>query len=261
MIFTSDNGGHMPVTNRDILRGYKGTLDEGGVRVPWIVRWPGRVEPGVEHSPVHHVDLLPTLLALAGAEPRGDAALDGIDLTGLFADRIAPAPRPLFWHFPCYLQGKSDRFEHFRTTPGGVLRAGRWKLVEFLPSGLRDVATTRALRPRDPIRWSARTSPRTTLNGPPPCTPTSSAGERRSTRRCPRSLSPPSSPPWRAPGTAPEQEPPGRPEGPAPYTETWYPSSLTGYCGPPGPPMVPDQGSGWASLGAMSAWLTRPAQW
>ena len=135
VIFTSDNGGHMPVTNRDILRGYKGTLDEGGVRVPWIVRWPGRIEPGVEHSPVHHVDLLPTLLALAGAEPRGDAALDGIDLTGLFADRIAPAPRPLFWHFPCYLQGKSDRFEHFRTTPGGVLRAGRWKLVEFFHPG------------------------------------------------------------------------------------------------------------------------------
>ncbi len=135
VIFTSDNGGHMPVTNQDILRGYKGTLDEGGIRVPWIVRWPGHIHPGVDHAPVHHVDLLPTLLTLAGAEQRGSAELDGVDLTGLLTSRIAPGPRPLFWHFPCYLQGKSDRFEHFRTTPGGALRAGRWKLVEFFHPG------------------------------------------------------------------------------------------------------------------------------
>jgi len=135
VVFTSDNGGHMPVTNQEILRGYKGTLDEGGVRVPWIVSWPGRVEPGVSDVPVHHVDLLPTLLSLAGATPQRKAPLDGVDLSALLTTGAAPPARPLFWHFPCYLQGKSDRFQHFRTTPGGVLRAGRWKLVEFFHPG------------------------------------------------------------------------------------------------------------------------------
>jgi arylsulfatase A-like enzyme len=135
VVFTSDNGGHMPVTNQEILRGYKGTLDEGGVRVPWIVRWPGRVKPGVSDVPVHHVDLLPTLLSIAGSAPKSPAALDGVDLSALLTTGAAPPERPLFWHFPCYLQGKSDRFEHFRTTPGGVLRDGRWKLVEFFHPG------------------------------------------------------------------------------------------------------------------------------
>ncbi len=138
VIFTSDNGGHMPVTNRDILRGYKGTLDEGGIRVPWIVRWPGHVAPGVAHAPVHHVDLLPTLVALAGAEPRADVTLDGVDLTDLLTEQTEPATRPLFWHFPCYLQGKSDRFAHFRTTPGSILRSENWKLIEFFHPGSVD---------------------------------------------------------------------------------------------------------------------------
>lgn len=135
VVFTSDNGGHMPVTNQEILRGYKGTLDEGGVRVPWVVRWPGRIDPGVHSAPVHHVDLLPTLMALAGAEAEPGTVLDGVDLTPLLTARTAPALRPLFWHFPCYLQGKSDRFERFRTTPAGSLRSGRWKLIEFFHPG------------------------------------------------------------------------------------------------------------------------------
>lgn len=135
VVFTSDNGGHMPVTNQEILRGYKGTLDEGGVRVPWIVRWPGRIEPGVSETPVHHVDLLPTLLTLANVEPDEGLVLDGVDLTGLLTGGTGPGARPLFWHFPCYLQGKSDRFEHFRTTPGGSLRAGPWKLIEYFHPG------------------------------------------------------------------------------------------------------------------------------
>ena len=135
VVFTSDNGGHMPVTNQEILRGYKGTLDEGGVRVPWIVRWPGRVEPRVSDVPVHHVDLLPTLLSLADTTPREGTTLDGMDLSALLTGGAALPDRPLFWHFPCYLQGKSDRFQHFRTTPGGALRAGRWKLVEFFHPG------------------------------------------------------------------------------------------------------------------------------
>ena len=134
VVFTSDNGGYGPVTNRDILRGCKGTLDEGGIRVPLLVRWPNRFDHRVDATPVHHVDLFPTFGALAGAEPSEESApVDGVDLTPLLLDAAAgPIERPfLAWHFPAYLEGKSDRFERFRTTPGSVIRAGNWKLIEF----------------------------------------------------------------------------------------------------------------------------------
>ncbi|MEM6567867.1 MAG: sulfatase-like hydrolase/transferase, partial [Planctomycetota bacterium] len=139
VVFTSDNGGYGPKTNLEVLRGYKGTLDEGGVRVPWIVRWPGRIEPRVDAAQVHHVDLFPTIAALAGAElPRG-RAVDGVDLTPLLLEGRAPEPRPLRWHFPAYLEGKSDRFPRFRTEPGGSLLEGDWKVVEyFRPEGQGD---------------------------------------------------------------------------------------------------------------------------
>ncbi len=142
VLFTSDNGGHGPVTNLGPLRGYKGTLDEGGIRVPWIVRWPGRIAPGVSDSPVHHVDVAPTLESLAKVEPavaREGAApppeLDGVDLTGLWFRGEAPAPRPLLWHFPVYLEGKSDRFPQWRTTPGCAIQVGSLKLIEFFGAG------------------------------------------------------------------------------------------------------------------------------
>lgn len=137
VIFTSDNGGYGPVTNRQALRGCKGTLDEGGVRVPLFVRWPERIAHRIESTPVHHVDLFPTIGALAGAGPR---PVDGLALNDLFVAADAgsvPSPVPsiergyLAWHFPAYLQGKSDRFETFRTTPGGSLRSGDWKVIEY----------------------------------------------------------------------------------------------------------------------------------
>ena len=137
VVFTSDNGGYGPVTNHDVLRGFKGTLDEGGVRVPLFVRWPGKITPGVDAMPVHHVDLLPTFEALAGLEDRDDAIeIDGVDLsTRLLAPVSREAPfierGTLFWHFPAYLQGRSDRFEHFRTKPGSSMRKGDWKLIEY----------------------------------------------------------------------------------------------------------------------------------
>jgi arylsulfatase A-like enzyme len=131
IVFTSDNGGYGPATNQEPLRGFKGTLDEGGVRVPFMVRWPGRVEPRVSTAPIHHVDLFPTLGAIASAPPT-NRPIDGLDLSGHWTDATPLESRSLAWHFPCYLEGKSDRFEHWRTTPGGsILLDGRWKLVEF----------------------------------------------------------------------------------------------------------------------------------
>ncbi len=131
VLFTSDNGGYGPKTNREILRGCKGTLDEGGVRVPWIVRWPGKIAPGVNGSLVHHVDLLPTFASLSGAPVPEGVELDGVNLRTVLLDSVESGRRDLCWHFPCYLQGSSDRFEHFRTEPGGALRSGDLKLIEY----------------------------------------------------------------------------------------------------------------------------------
>ena len=77
---------------------------------------------------MHQIDVFPTLAALAGAE---GPPSDGTDLSGLLLNGEAPATRALYWHFPAYLEGQSDRFDRFRTTPGGAVRVGDWKLVEY----------------------------------------------------------------------------------------------------------------------------------
>jgi arylsulfatase A-like enzyme len=161
---TSDNGGLGSVTNRAPLRGCKGTLDEGGIRVPLLVRWRGHVTPGVCDVPVHHVDLFPTLAALTGAPLPPGVELDGEDLSPLLLRGETLPPRALFWHFPAYLEGKSDRFQHFRTVPGGAVRRADWKLIEYFeprPDGspwieLYDLRTdpreTNDLAPSEPER-------------------------------------------------------------------------------------------------------------
>jgi arylsulfatase A-like enzyme len=101
------------------------------VRVPWIVRWPGRVEPGVTDEPVHHVDLFPTIGAVAGVDLGDGLELDGADLSALLLERAPLARRSLHWHFPCYLEGRSGRFDRIRTVPGGSVVSDGWKLVEF----------------------------------------------------------------------------------------------------------------------------------
>ncbi len=131
VIVTSDNGGLGSVTDRTALRGCKGTLDEGGLRVPLIVRWRGHIAPGVSDVPVHHVDILPTLAALTSAKLPEGIVLDGVDLSPLWLRRVAPQREALFWHFPAYLEGKSDRFPSFRTVPGGAMRKGDWKLIQY----------------------------------------------------------------------------------------------------------------------------------
>ncbi|MFW6303460.1 MAG: sulfatase [Candidatus Sumerlaeota bacterium] len=133
-IFISDNGGHGGVTSNAPLRGAKGMLYEGGIRVPMIVRWPGRVPAGVrDATPTIGVDLYPTLLELAELPMPGDIPLDGVSLAGLFEQKEKLPERSIFWHFPCYLKGgdKSNNDPHFRTRPAGAVRRGDWKLIEF----------------------------------------------------------------------------------------------------------------------------------
>ena len=134
VILSSDNGGVKGITSQAPLRGGKGMLYEGGIRVPMIVRWPGHVRPGSRcDTPVIGVDFLPTFLDLAGLPaPRGPV-LDGVSILPLLEGKKIPE-RPLFWHFPAYLQGRNvegSRDPFFRTRPCGVVRKGRWKLIEY----------------------------------------------------------------------------------------------------------------------------------
>src|SRR5690606_12282681 len=94
IVFCSDNGGARPGTMADngSLRGEKGTLYEGGVRVPALVNWPGKIRSGsVVTEPFHIVDWYPTLLTLAGGKLEQPLPLDGMDVWPMIAGG-APSP-------------------------------------------------------------------------------------------------------------------------------------------------------------------------
>ncbi|MGE0758043.1 MAG: sulfatase [Pirellulaceae bacterium] len=127
VLFTSDNGGlstseGWPTSNLP-LRAGKGWLYEGGIREPFLVRWPEEVAAGrVIGTPVSSPDLFPTLLEVAGAPtPRGETR-DGVSLVPLLRGGELPE-RALFWHYPHYgNQGGA---------PGAAIRRGDWKLIEW----------------------------------------------------------------------------------------------------------------------------------
>lgn len=129
VVFTSDNGGlstseGSPTSNLP-LRGGKGWVYEGGVREPWIVRYPGVTKPGSESStPICSIDLLPTIASAAGVEI--EHPIDGIDirpaLEGGSLDRDA-----LYWHYPHYSNQGG--------IPGGAIRVGKYKLFERYEDG------------------------------------------------------------------------------------------------------------------------------
>jgi arylsulfatase A len=129
---TSDNGGlrfegksPRAVTENAPLRNGKGHLYEGGIRVPLLIRWPGVGKQDIESAvPVTTPDLFATALDIAGAKM--PANVDGVSLAPLLrGGRIAA--RPLFWHYPHYSNQGGD--------PGGAVRDGEWKLIEFYEDG------------------------------------------------------------------------------------------------------------------------------
>ena len=142
VIFSSDNGGVggyaregikklNAITDNAPLRGGKAMLYEGGIRVPYIFRWPGKIAPGsVCDEPVNSVDLYPTLLKLAGAKPPANYILDGTSYLNMLTNRSQSVPlRPaIYWHYPGYAQTGAGSW---LTTPVSVIRDGDWKLLEF----------------------------------------------------------------------------------------------------------------------------------
>ncbi len=98
------------------FRGGKGSLHEGGVRVPAFVSWPKHLKPSVVNEPVHMVDIMPTLLALSGAKGSPDHPMDGKDAWPVIADG-APSPH----------EDILINVEAFR----GAIRKGNWKLIKI----------------------------------------------------------------------------------------------------------------------------------
>lgn len=136
VVFYADNGGFGPVTSMAPLRGSKGMLYEGGIREPLLVRWPGRAPAGaVVDTPVIGTDLYPTFLEMAGADRPPGVLLDGQSLVPLLAGDPAGAAqlegRPLFWHFPAYLERDASVPGPWRSTPVSAVRQGPHKLIHF----------------------------------------------------------------------------------------------------------------------------------
>lgn len=105
------------------LRSEKGTLYEGGIREPLIMRWPGVLEAGrVNRSLVSSVDFLPTLAELSGSGMPAGQALDGISLVKIMEGGEADQERALFWHYPVY----------HHDSPASAIRRGPWKLIHHL---------------------------------------------------------------------------------------------------------------------------------
>jgi arylsulfatase A len=123
VLFTSDNGGYNG--DNKPLRGLKGMLYEGGIRVPWIVRWPGTVKPGtVNDTPVISTDCYPTLLEVAGLPTTPNQPLDGVSLMPLLKGFGRPDRDTLFFHYPNYAFHKLNRL-------GSALRENHFKLIRY----------------------------------------------------------------------------------------------------------------------------------
>ena len=125
VIFASDNGGLSRVTNNAPLREGKGAPYEGGIRVPLMVRWPGKIKAASECGvPVHFVDFYPTLAAIAGAATPADHVLDGENILPLLLQTGELKRTTLHWHMPTYTT-------NYGRAPCAVIREGDWKLIHW----------------------------------------------------------------------------------------------------------------------------------
>jgi len=137
VFFTSDNGAAAAswtdyFGSSGPLRGAKRTFYEGGIRVPMIVRWPGRVAAGAESDlPWAFHDFLPTALELAGAEPAAD--VDGLSVLPTLLGQGEQAEHDyLYWELPRYVNATAEFRDEI---PSQALRMGKWKAVRPEPDG------------------------------------------------------------------------------------------------------------------------------
>ena len=108
------------------MRAEKGTVFEGGIREPLLIKWPAVVEAGsTSDQLISSVDFYPTFVDLAGGELPAEQAIDGESFVETLSDNAANPNRVLFWHYPVYHHGR----------PAGAVRQGKWKLVEHFDTG------------------------------------------------------------------------------------------------------------------------------
>lgn len=133
LVFTSDNGGLYGVTKQKPLRAGKGSYYEGGIREPFFFVYNKKIEANTNSNvPITNMDVFPTVLAYAGVQ-NTSITFDGTNLSDVLEGKAKTLERPLFWHFPIYLQAynvndNETRDSLFRTRPGSVVRKGDWKL-------------------------------------------------------------------------------------------------------------------------------------
>ncbi|MFK7937087.1 MAG: sulfatase, partial [Saprospiraceae bacterium] len=133
IIFTSDNGGLYGITKQKPLRAGKGSYYEGGIRVPFFFVLNSKIRPNIKSDiPITNLDIFPTVLNYAGIN-QNILPTDGNNLSPVLEEEQQTSERPLFWHFPIYLQAynvqdNETRDSLFRTRPGSVIRKGDWKL-------------------------------------------------------------------------------------------------------------------------------------
>jgi arylsulfatase A-like enzyme len=146
VVFTSDNGGLKlnQVTSNDPARAGKGSVYEGGVRVPYIVSFPPKIRAGsTSDAAVMSIDLFPTLVDLCGtthkpdaqardaaastSKPRQTPTWDGTSVASVLLEKGPVKRDTLYWHYPHYHPGGA--------TPYGAVRSGDWRLVEFYEDG------------------------------------------------------------------------------------------------------------------------------
>ncbi|MBX9677608.1 MAG: sulfatase-like hydrolase/transferase [Gemmataceae bacterium] len=157
IVFTSDNGGlHIlespgtPATHGGPFRGGKGFLYEGGLRIPQIVRWTGKIRPDqTTDIPMASADWFTTLLAAVGS--KSETKVDGIDCLPLLLEGKSPGARALYWHQPHYMNQGSR--------PAGAIAEGKWKLIEHYESGAcelfdldKDIGETTDLGAKEPAK-------------------------------------------------------------------------------------------------------------
>lgn len=126
VLFTSDNGpaitAQHPHGSAGPLRDKKGSLWEGGIRVPGLLRWPGHTKPAsVSDEPICGVDFLPTVCAITGLEPPRDRTLDGASILPTLSDGVLKRTTPLYWHF-----------NRAAGEPKVAMRVGDWKILASL---------------------------------------------------------------------------------------------------------------------------------
>jgi arylsulfatase A-like enzyme len=166
VVFLSDNGGPTAelTSSNYPLRGGKGQLWEGGIRIPFAVQWKGHIPQGrTLDQPVIAVDIFPTLLAAAGVPPPPELQLDGVNLLPLLAAQTSRPPHvSLFWRYGNAMAIRRDEWKLVRQPPSASVRDapfGLYRLTE-------DIGETQDLSSSQPelaeslrselLRWNAQ---------------------------------------------------------------------------------------------------------